>query len=359
MRFFLAGATLVLAICTGRPSDALEGPFAPPRGAGAITAETIAACPAAPAPPTDLPHESRYAADDRTHSKVDPARQAAYDAAIEPLRDFQSKVVEAANDAFARPNNVKKAACVFAWLKSWADRDALVDLAVDSQSQFNRDQAAASFGLAYLELAGFDVEDGSVKRTISEWLKRLAAGTRRYYDQDAGEMSRANNHRYFGALAVAAAAAATDDAGLFAWATDTYDKGVCSATADGALPMEMKRGSRARYYQAFALGPLVLLAEFAERNGRAAYAKCDGAIHRVISFSVDSMVDADPVEAIAGEKQMKLPDGKPPGSLIAWLAPYARRFPDTPAAAGLPAIGKMSSTALGGNLGLLYGYGRG
>jgi poly(beta-D-mannuronate) lyase len=307
---------------------------------------------------TELPHESRYAEDDPTRSKVDPARQAAYDAAIKPLRAFQSQVVEAANDAFADPKKAKKAACVLAWLKSWADRDALVDLAVDSQTQFNRDQAASSFGLAYLEVAGFEVADKTIRPAIAQWLRRLAAGTRRYYDHEAGEMSRANNHRYFGALAVAAAAVAADDAELFGWAMDTYEKGVCSATEAGALPMEMKRGSRARYYEAFALGPLVLLAEFAERNGIPAYGKCDRAMHRIVAFSVSSMSDPSAVEALASEKQMDLPDGKPPGSLVAWLAPYARRFPDEPPATMRADIGKMSSTALGGNLGLLYGFGR-
>jgi poly(beta-D-mannuronate) lyase len=356
---FVAATALVAMMTSATSGFALDVPFRGPRGSGSISAEMMTACPVAPPPPKDLPHESRYDADDQTHSKVDTARQAAYDTAIKPLRAFQSKVVEAANDAFADPKNVKKAACVLAWLKNWADGNALAGMAVDSQSRFNSDQAQSSFGLAYLQVAGFALGDPKVRPGIAAWLRDLALGTRRYYDKDAGEMSRANNHRYFGALAVASAAVAAEDAELFAWAMDTYEKGVCSATAEGALPMEMKRGSRARYYEAFALGPLVLLAEFAERNGIPAYGKCDGAVHRIVSFSMNSMSDPSAVEAIAGEKQMALPDGKLPGSLVAWLAPYARRFPDGPAASTRAEIGKMSSTALGGNLGLLYGFGRG
>jgi poly(beta-D-mannuronate) lyase len=350
---------LALVFSLGASAGALRPPFEVPHGTAAITSAMMAACPAAPEPPADLPHDSRYQDDDATHSKVDPVKQAAYDKAIKPLRSFQSKIVEAANDAFADAKNVKKAACVLAGLKAWADKDAMVTLAVDSQSQFNRDQAADSFGLAYLQVSGYAVEDATVRPAIAAWLRKLATGTADYYDHQAGTMSRANNHRYFGALAVAAAAVAADDQASFAWAMHTYETAVCTASADGALPMEMKRGSRARYYQAFALGPLVLLAEFGEANGIATYAKCQGAIHRVVAFSLASLDDPSAVEALAGEAQIDLPDGKAPGSLVTWLAPYARRFPDKPAAGEAARIGKMSSTALGGNLGLIFGFDRG
>src|SRR5262249_40025031 len=148
----------VLATTLGATAGTLQPPFEVPRGGGVITSAMMAACPSSPEPPVEMPHESRYQDGDPTHSKVDTEKQAAYDKAIKALRSFQSKIVEAANDAFADPSKVKKAACVLASLKAWADEDAMATLAVDSQSRFNRDQAADSFGLAYLQVSGYAAE---------------------------------------------------------------------------------------------------------------------------------------------------------------------------------------------------------
>ncbi|MBL8583714.1 MAG: alginate lyase family protein [Rhizobiaceae bacterium] len=351
-------AAVPLVVAQPAATAGLVGPFAAELPSGAVSSKKLARCAAAPAPVVSLATTSRYVEDDPTKSAVDPARSAAYDAAVKPLRDFQSEVVGWANDGVRHPKKTQKGGCALVWVAAWAKAGALSALSTN-QSEFNRDQALSSLALAYLQLADLAVEDAALKPAVVSWFRAMAADVVHHYDNEAGTMSRANNHRYFAALGVGAAAIAAQDEALFGWAMATLETAACAADPSGALPLEMQRGSRARHYQLFAAGPLVMLAEMAARNGRDPYALCDGGLTRIVEFGLRSLDDPSAVEALAGEAQIALPPLEKRGSLLAWLAPYASRFPESPAAGLLEKIGRPSSTALGGNLAVLFPAGPG
>lgn len=357
-RFLLCAALALSAVAMPMvvsPAFAarLQPPFAAVLPSGAVSAAKLERCAAAPAPVVTLATSSRYVEDDPTKSSVDPARSAAYEAAIKPLRDFQSEVVGWANDTVRQPKKTEKAGCALLWMASWARAGALSSLST-RQSEFNRDQALSALALAYLQIADVEMQDATLKPAIVAWFRTLAAGVIRHYETEAGSMSRANNHRYFAALGVGAVAIAAQDEALFGWAMGTLEAAACAAEPSGALPLEMRRGSRALHYQLFAAGPLVMLAEMAAQNGRDPYAVCDAGLTRIVDFGLRSLEDPAAVEALAGEAQLALPPMAKRGSLLAWLAPYAHRFPASPAAAVLERIGRPSSTALGGNLSVLF-----
>lgn len=332
----------------------LKSPFAAVLPSGAVAADKLAKCAPPPAPVVVLATMSRYEQEDPTKSTIDPERAAAYEATVKPLRDFQSEVVGWANDVVRRPKKLDKAGCAFVWLGAWAKGGALQS-PLTGQSAFNRDQALAALALAYLQIRNVEPDDKTLRPAILDWLGRLANGVIDHYESEAGEMSRANNHRYFAALAVGATAIAVEDERFFAWAVDTLDQAVCGTDSSGALPMEMRRGPRARDYQIFAAGPLVMLAEIAERNGVNAYGRCAGGLHRIIDFGLRSIVDPSAIERLTGVEQVDFPGPGKRGTRLAWLAPYVRRFPQTTWAELFGGIdGHPSSTALGGNLALLY-----
>lgn len=332
------------------PAMALTAPFEAP--AGAATAAMVAGCPLPPEPLTSLPTQSRYRPDDPTKSEVDPELAKAYDAAIQPMRDFQGQVVSWANSYFGRPDRkAGDAACALLWIHAWASARALVSLP-PGEGQFNRDQAFAGLGLAYLQVSAVTVEGMDPGPAIVAWLKEAAEQARVHYETQAGSVSRLNNHRYYAALAVTVAGIAAQDEALFDWGMNTLRYALCSAGGDGSLPLEMKRGARAREYQMFATGPLVMLAELGASNGIATYEQCDGALPRIIGFTLHSIDDPRPVEAHADERQQDI--GELKGYRVAWLAPWLKRNPDKEWEERVDRLGKLRLTSLGGDLSLLF-----
>jgi poly(beta-D-mannuronate) lyase len=152
-----------------------------------------------------------------------------------------------------------------------------------------------------------------------------------------------NNHLYWAGVELAAIGVTANNRKDFNWAMSTYDKGVDQIQPDGSLPLEMARGGRALHYHLYALAPLVLLAEFGEANHLDLYAHANGAIHRLVNFSVDGLQNPMPFVKATGVQQNvpKTPDG----DQISWAPPYVRRFPN-------PALERMIKAAT--NLSVYY-----
>ena len=103
---------------------------------------------------------------------------------------------------------------------------------------------------------------------IRKWFRLLAVRVREYFDiQRTHPGSDAyNNHFYWAELAVVAQGIADDDRNAFLWGVNTYYVGMNAIQPDGSLSAEMNRASMALHYQLYALGPLVMLAEFGAAN---------------------------------------------------------------------------------------------
>jgi poly(beta-D-mannuronate) lyase len=358
--WLLAGLAAGALIGSWQPTLAneapvLRAPFATGRP-DQVPARRFAACKPAPTPIVSLETQSQYDTSDPTRSRVDEAAEEAYEAAVAPLRSYQKQIVDWANDYIERPQKgLSGAACAHAWLLQWAKADALRVLPTN-QAQFNRDNALASLAIAYLQISKLTLPDANARPAILRWLNRMARDSRHYYDTTTLPRSRANNHRYWAALGVAAAAAATNDRDLFQWSLDSFRTGVCSATPEGALPLEMARGKKALDYQLFAIVPLVALAEFGTVNGSDLYDVCDGAIHRIVTFGLQATADPSRVAELAGEEQEAFPDGEIPAARLVFLEPYLKRFPERHPewAARLDKRRPLKLTALGGDVTLVW-----
>jgi uncharacterized protein (DUF433 family) len=108
----------------------------------------------------------------------------------------------------------------------------------------------------------------------------------------------------------------------------------------------MNRAGMALHYHLYALGPLVILAELFEANGRDVYADRDGAIHRLAAFCASALQDPASVERLTGFKQVV--SNPLSGTDIGWAIPYARRFPNPALQALLAKAAGTRSSQWGG-----------
>ncbi len=275
------------------------------------------ACPAPPPPVRDLSLERYYS--DSIGSDVDPAKKAAHVRATAPLKIFVEHAAAYADKAYrARSLPVSNAACGLRWIKAWADGGAYLGTIDGKQAQAQRRWDLAGIALSYLKLKRWATpEDRAV---INPWLIKVADATRADFD-DAGV--KRNNHWYWMGLGLGAVGLAAESGAHWQLAKGVMADAARDVATDGTLPLELARGSRALHYHAFALMPLVTLAELAASKGEDGYALNDGALHRLIAKTVAGLNDPslfDKLAGVAQERPVK------PGA--GWIALYRVRFPE-------------------------------
>jgi poly(beta-D-mannuronate) lyase len=143
-----------------------------------------------------------------------------------------------------------------------------------------------------------------------------------------GTKDGTNNHYYWAGFAVMGAAVSSNDRALYEWAQDTFDDAVSRVTPDGTLPLEMERGQRALHYHLFALGPIIMLAEFGEANDEDLYASRDHAVQRLADRTISGLVNNSYFSEKAGVTQDTPAARGLDSDDIVWMVPYLRRFPN-------------------------------
>ncbi len=313
------------------------------------------ACGEPPAPPRDLTVESFYRRDDPSFSIIDPEALAARNRAAAPLSAMAGGIARMGDRYLAAsPRSPAVAACMAAWLERWAGEGAMLGR-VSQQGGYERKWTLATLALNYALLADAPEIDGDSRARIEGWLRDLAWAT--VPDYSRRPFVEQNNHLNWASLAVLAAAVATDDAALFDWGIAAARGALEAVSADGSLPREIARRSKALHYHRFALEPLVLVDALAAANGIELSEKSGDALDRLAAFTRDGFEDPEPVAKRAGAAQEGFgQDVVTPGS-YAWAEIYLARREDEKLAAALDRVrGRgLSTTWLGGNLTLRFG----
>jgi poly(beta-D-mannuronate) lyase len=353
----IAGAAAPAPPVSPATIAALSAPFAI-RSSAQVSAgkRSQKNCAAPVAPVIALAITSKYGDDGPQRDTVDAAAEAEEQAQMAPLRSYTGAVVKMAN-AYTRDGDPTMAACALSWLAAWADANALSDMR-DQNAQFQRAGAMAGLSLALLQISGA-VADDPRYASVAQWMRRQSAATIRNFNATTHLKGSRNNHVYWAALAAASVAVVNNDRAMLEWAAQVYNKGVCGATAEGGLPLELARGGKARDYQLFALSALVPLALILKDNGIDAFATCDGALHRIVAFGLQAVSSPQALTALAGKAQHPHKTGNsglPPKNQVAFIEAYHRDFPGkAPLEARLLALRPLLSTDLGGDQTLLYG----
>ncbi|MBB3226599.1 poly(beta-D-mannuronate) lyase [Luteibacter sp. Sphag1AF] len=345
-------ATALLAMFVpwvSHAASAMSVPFSPtsPRaGSSDIT------CPSAGTPVIELTVTSRYGSDGPQRDTEDAAAEAEQDAQMAPVRAYARNVVAAAN-RYTRRGHLADADCALALLHAWAGANALTH-PTNANAEFERGSTLAALGLAWLQIAPA-VKDDPRASVVLSWMHGLASASAQYFDSTSGLRGSRNNHLYWATLGTASVAVATGDQALLDGTARVYRDAVCGATPEGALPLEVGRGKKALSYHLFALDALVPLAAILQANHVDAIHACDGALQRVVNFSLTSIHDPSTMAKLAGKPQEAFPGGAPNNGRLAFIELYHRWFPGrAPGESDLLARRPFVSTNMGGDQTLLY-----
>jgi poly(beta-D-mannuronate) lyase len=302
-------------------------------------------CPAVPQLPHDFATNSYYT--DSHHSIIDPELKKRYDDSVAGIDEFSRAVVKAA-DTFQTTGSRAAAQCVASLLEGAAKQKALAGTMDGHQASYVQGWNLGAWAVAYLKIRGSGAVSADQAKALTKWMKALAEDNQDYYDKErrrGKDNDSYNNHLYWAGFAIAAAAIADNDRGLFRWAMDAYKQGVHDIREDGTLPLEMNRGQRALHYHLYALAPLVMIAEFGEANGVDLYAERDYAIKRLIARCIAGLGDPSFFQQQTGVQQVT---SELEAWQISWAQPYTRRFPDPKISAMLAKVTRLGYTSLGG-----------
>ncbi|RZA33522.1 MAG: alginate lyase, partial [Lysobacteraceae bacterium] len=260
------------------------------------------ACAPPAAPVFDI-DANRYYTDARS-SVIDPVLKARNEAAVRPVNDYLEFVARAA-DGWQRRGDGAEARCALDWLDAWARQGALLGKMSTNQSYYTRKWTLGGLALSYARVQAQATP--AQRQSIENWLRALADLTIAHSDAHKGVR---NNHYYWEGLAVTATGAVTREARYLAWGRKVFDDAMLQVQADGSLPLEMARASKALHYQLYAAAPLAMIASILDVQ--------HSGVDRLVRFAVDGVGDPGPIERLAGAAQERPP--RVPG----WIAIYNR-----------------------------------
>lgn len=282
---------------------------------GLLLPGTTAACPTPPPAVRDLDIPRFYG--DAEGSRIDPIAAEKHKAAVAPLTAFLRQVV-ADTDKAVRARDGKAAACPLSWIAAWAKGDAWLGNMGTKQAEYERKWDLGGVALAYVKLKPY--ASAAQRKMVEPWLVRFADAAMAFQLDPARQR---NNHLYWLGLGLAATALAADSPRHWDAARRIMHEAAGHIAADGTLPLELGRGARALHYHAFAVTPLIAMAEIAARRGEDWYALGNGALHRLVATTIAGLVEPERFAVITGTVQER-----PPGTGVGWLTLYGQRFPE-------------------------------
>lgn len=210
---------------------------------------------AAPAGEMKIPHHYMHG----SNGPINPAEGEA----TRTYGAFEKRITAGMNQWVATGNEAE-ARCALDQLDAWAQADALTnyDRKAYSQSWYQAEWTLSSAGVTDSVLKQDTALDAAEQARVANWLRKAAHQLISYEKPDA----LGNNHHYWRALAATSIGVLSNDDVLFRYGMEVFKQAVGQEDESGAFPLEMARHENAIHYQAFALQPLIMIAEFGERQ---------------------------------------------------------------------------------------------
>ena len=352
-------AALILpAIAAAKPAPSTAHLQPPPgyfRAAGGKPGGS-ADCPSPPAPFTGtLEFQSKYEGSGASRDEVNPEAEAAYKQKTQPITAFEKGSI-ALVKKYMRSGQPAELQCVIGWLTRWADAGALLGEATNHTGRSLRKWSLATLASGYVRLkfsSSVPLKNypGESKR-IETWFSAIADHVVAEWPP-TDPIEKINNHYYWAAWALMATSVATDRHALFDHSLVLFRIFEQQIDADGHLPNEMKRATRAADYHNYAMAPLAMIAAFAKANGVDLAAEGNHALSRLAQASEQALADPSSFAEKAGATQDT--GGLESKTARAWMEPYCWtvRCTDRELSA-LRAARPLASTRLGGELTAIF-----
>jgi poly(beta-D-mannuronate) lyase len=302
-----------------------------------------------------LDFPSRYEGSDKARDDLNEKAEKEYKRLTLPITTMEKALIQQVDD-YMRSGNAAALSCATGMLRSWSGANALMGEALTHTGKSMRKWAMASVAAAYLRLK-FSAsqplaQDPDLVRSVDKWLEAMA--TRVMQEWADQPLEKVNNHEYWAAWAVMAASVAVNRRDLYDWSIKQFDTATQQVTAEGFLPNELARDTRALTYHNYALPPLMMIAAFAKANGQTPDEAHRAALARLVERVLDGVEDPEEFEGKTGKKQVETDFTE--RSKFAWLEPYCWTFSCSAQAQGrLDALRPVKSTRLGGNLTDIFG----
>ena len=236
---------------------------------------------------------------------------------------------------------------------NWAKADAPKRKGSDNgESKFWNDTLTINLHINNPMMSGYSfasqVIDFSAKeeKIIKEWFKRsvkrgahLMYG-KKYKDNTGarGVPKSAHNHALTSAISHMQLGIILNDNKFFRKAFRNYEHTIRYQRKNGSLPIEVRRGGRAMFYQGRAMTALATIAVMAENQNINIWNtkfKKSRDYHNIVKFFIDFAENPDIVFKYAKEmrspgpaKNYKNQDLNSSGSVWGWMPAYASRFPN-------------------------------
>ncbi|MDX1368137.1 mannuronate-specific alginate lyase [Pseudomonas sp.] len=302
----------------------------------------------------DLNIPSKYEGSGPARDQLNPQANARYQQQADKIKVLE-KTVNKQVAAYLRLGRAGHLDCTLEWLGQWAQAHALLSLQYTHTGKSMRKWALGSIASAYLRLKFSRSQPllgrEAQTRPIEAWLAQL--GEQVVRDWREQPLERLNNHQYWAAWAVMAAAVVVDRRDLFDWSVAQLRIGISQVTAEGYLPNELRRETRALAYHNYSLGPLMMLTAFAQANGIDLREDNHSAIQRLATRVEQGIDDPQLFEDVTGFEQ-ELEDLQEDGK-FAWLEPYCALYRCAPSTdSWRRSVEPLTTYRLGGDLTQLF-----
>lgn len=247
-----------------------------------------------------------------------------------PYQKLQDAVTDGAS-RYVATGDPAEAACVASLLERWAGAKTLLDYSYKESSQawYQVEWTLSSVSLGFSVVQTDSAITAGQRKVILQWMHDV---TETMFAQDPrpDDHAHENNHAYWRALCATSVGIMTSDEKLYRRGLEQYARAIGQMNPDGSLPLEMARHENALHYQSFALTPLVMIAELAQRQGTDLYdLRVNGhTIADAVDFLVRASGNLDLMKPYASEPQTfsLFSEHRPP----AWLEFWAARHPGKP-----------------------------
>jgi len=294
----------------------------------------------------DIPHHYLSG----SHGPINPAEAEATRA----YSQFEKRVTAGMNQYLATGDHAE-AACAQTQIDQWAQAKTLLnyDAQANSQSWYQVEWTLGAIAISESVLLNDSALDPAITARDVAWMNKVAHHLIGF-PKTAQEH---NNHHYWKGLAAIATGVISADDELFGFGVQAYFDGINEIDERGALPLEMARHELAIHYQAFAVEPLIPIAEFAERQHvpLSSYRSPAGkTIADAVDFLGAAVADPSIVRPYTHDTQESGPTGS---EFFASLEFYRSRFPNRPLPAAIHQglTQPTSATRLGGSTTVMAG----